>query len=385
MNYSIKDGNIEFRCAQYSGSLPFSISLAAIGKSGLNDNDAVLVFLRSPYYRAAIDRFGVVLEHDGKRSSFGYLFPVSLLDKANEQEYGGMKEWQQDMLYIGFRKLLDYCHNNNKLFVDGDVVDTLDDIHIGEDVFLFVYDGNVEKDETRIIPALYDKGFYLMNEPYSRTKLYSSSYMKKMIAGGSHHKDITLKVATDSFVNFGFVRDLYVDLMPYIENSAFRYILLYQVIEYLMDLKKNETWFNSMNSFSAKHNNELIHKLMETGKEESLINMVFDGVKRGDAIYHEFVDYAKQLYDGVNKEKAHDSDFPTYMYGVRNILVHNLKEAIDFDAIIDELAERYEKIISMLIMSVKIDECVGRGIFVYDMNLKYKENVRVFSKLFHGK
>lgn len=385
MNYSIKDGNIEFRCARYSGSLPFSISLTAIGKSNLADKDARLIFLRSPYYRAAIDRFGVVLDHDGDRSSFGYLFPVSLLDKANEQEYLGMKEWQQDMLYIGFRKLLDYCHSNNKLFERGVVVETLEDIKIEEDVFLFIYDANVENDEARIIPALYDKGFYLTEDPYQRTKLYSSSYMKRLIAWDMHHNDLALKEVTESFVKFGFVKELYVKLIPYVENSAFRYILLYQVIEYLMDMKKNETWFNSMNDFSAKHSNELIHNLMETGKEESLINMVFVGVKRSDAIFHEFINYAKQLYDGVNKKREKNDDFPAYMYGVRNILVHNLKEAVAFSSIIDELAERYEKIIGMLIMSVKIDECVGKGVFVYDMNLKYKENLRAFSALFHSK
>lgn len=385
MNYSIKDGNIEFRCAQYSGSLPFSISPEAIGKSRLADDDARMIFLRSPYFKAAIDRFGIYLDQGDKKISFGYLFPVSLLDKANDQEYAGMKEWQQDMLYIGYRKLLDYCHNNNKLFKEGIVIETLDDIKIKEDVFLFVYDGNVEKDEARIIPAMYDKGFYVTEDPYQRTNLYSSLYMKRLIAGDGHHNDLTLKEATKSFFKFGFVKDLYVNLMPYIENSAFRYILLYQVIEYLMDMKKNETWFNSMNNFSAQHSNELIHNLMETGKEESLINMIFVGVKRGDTIFHEFIDYAKQLYDGVNKKREKDDDFPAYMYGVRNILVHNLKEAVAFNPIIDELAERYEKIIGMLIMSVKIDECVGKGVFVYDMNQKYKENVRAFSNLFHGR
>ena len=383
MNYSIEEGNIIFNCAQYRGSLPFSISPKAIGQSQLADEDARLFILRSPYYKAAVDRFGISLDQRGKVTSLGYLFPVSLLDQANDQEYAEMKEWQQDMLYIGYRLLLDYCHENNKLFVNGNVVETLDDIKIGDDVFLLVYDGKVEKDEARIIPALYDKGFYLTGNPFERTRLYRSSYMRRIIDGDVRHKDLILKEATESFVKFGFIKDLYVNLMPYVQNGAFRYILLYQVIEYLMDLKKNETWFDSMNKFSAKHSNELIHRLLDTGKEESLINMVFAGVKRGDNVYLEFISYAKQLYDGVNKDRERNDDFPAYMYGARNVLVHNLKEAIDFKAIIDELAERYEKIICMLIMSVRIDECVGKGVFVYDINQKYKENVKAFSKLFH--
>lgn len=385
MNYSLKDGNIEFSCVQYSGSLPFAISPAAVGKSDLAVDDAGVIYLRSPYFKAAIDRFGIFLKQDGGQESFGYLFPVSLLDKANEQEYENMKEWQQDMMYIGYRKLLDYCSDSdgNRLFDNGNVVETLEELNIGEDVFMLVYDKNVENDETKIIPALYDKGFYVTEDPFGETKLYGSSYMKRMIAGGGHHKDLTLKEATESFVKFGFVKDLYVNLLPYIENNAFRYILLYQVIEYLMDLKKNETWFDSMNTFSAKHSNELIHRLMDTGKEESLISMVFTGIQRGDSIYQEFIDYAKQLYDGVKKDGSKDTDFPAFMYGVRNILVHNLKEAIDFGEIIDELAERYEKIISWMIMNVKIDDCAGKGVFVYDMNQRYAENKRAFSKLFH--
>lgn len=385
MNYSLKEGRIEFSCEQYSGSLSFAIAPAAVGKSGLNDEDAGVIFLRSPYYNAAIDRFGIFLKREDGSHSFGFLFPVSLFDKANEQEYANMKEWQQDMMYIGYRKLLDYCSEggNNRLYDKGNVVETLEELNIGEDVFMLVYDKKVDNDETKIVPALYDKGFYVVSNPYISTKLYSSSYMKRLIAGDRHHKDITLKVATDSFVKFGFVKDLYINLLPYIENNAFRYILLYQVIEYLMDLKKNEIWFDSMNNFSAKHSNELIHRLMDTGKEESLINMVFTGIQRGEGIYQDFIEYAKQLYAGVKKDGSKDADFPAFMYGVRNILVHNLKEAIDFGDIIDELAERYEKIISWIIMNVQIDECAGKGVFVYDMNQRYKENVRAFSKLFH--
>lgn len=383
MKYDIKDGNIEFSCAQYNGTLPFAIKMESIGKSGLTDVDAGAIYLRSPYFKAAVDRFGIFLKRDGSLESFGYLFPVSLLDKANDQEYENIKDWQMDMMYIGYKKLLDFCHENNRLYQEGDVIETLDEIGIGNDVFMLVYDSDVENDESKFVPALYDKGFYVTDDPFGGTKLYNSSYMRRMIAGEGHHKDLTLKEATESFVKFGFVKDLYVNLLPYIENNAFRYILLYQVIEYLMDLKKNETWFDSMNKFSAKHSNELIHKLMETGKEESLINMVFAGVKRGGDIYHEFIDYAKQLYDGVRKEREKDDDFPAYMYGVRNVLVHNLKEAIEYEGIINELAERYERIISALIMNLKIDECIGKGVFVYDMNVKYKENVRAFSKLFH--
>lgn len=383
MNYSLKAGNIEFSCAQYCGSLSFAISPRAIGKSGLDDEDAGVVFLRSPYYNAAINRFGIFLDQGGVKTSFGYLFPVSLLDKANEQEYLSMKEWQQDLMYIGYRKFLDSCNDSNKLYQNGIVIEDLEDINIKEDVFLLVYNKKVENDETKIIPAIYDKGFYVTRNPFESTKLYNSSYMKRIISGDRLHKDLTLKEISDSFVKFGYIKDLFVDLLPYIENSAFRYILLYQVIEYLIDLKKNETWFDSMNTFSAKHSNELIHKMMDVGKEETLINMVFAGVHRGDSVYQEFIDYAKQLYDGVKKERNKDTDFPAYMYGVRNILVHNLKEAIDFGSIINELAERYEKIICSMIMNVKIDECIGKGIFVYDMNLKYKDNVRAFSKLFH--
>lgn len=384
MNYIIKEGNIEFSCEQYSGTLPFSISPVAIGRSGLTDENAGVIFLRSPYFKAAIDRFGVYLDQEGRKSHFGYLFPVSLLDNANEQEYERMKEWQQDMMYIGFKRFLDSCHDGKKLY-DINVVETLEEIGVGEDVFIFIYDRDVEKEQTKFVPALYDKGFYVVKDPFGKEELYSSSFMKRMISADVHHKDLILKEATDSFVKFGFVKDLYVNLLPYIKNSAFRFFLLYQVIEFLIDLKKNETWFNTMATFPAKHNNELVHKLMEAGKEESLINKIFVGVRMGDDIYQDFMQYARLLYDGVDKKWNQDTDFPAFMYGVRNIIVHNLKEAIGFEELLVELSERYEKIIGSLIMSTKIDDCSTRGVYVYDLSRKYIENKREFSKLFHSR
>lgn len=381
MYYLIKDGNIEFSCAHYSGCLPFSISSDAIGKSGLADDDAGVLFLRSPYYMAAVDRFGVKLVLNGEIRSFGYLFPVSLLDKSNEQEYENMKGWQQDMLFIGYKRLLDFCHEGNKLYDKVNVVETLAEINVSEDVFMFIYDKKVEKDQMKFVPALYDKGFYLVKDPCGKEELYSSSFMKKLIMGQDHHEYFLLKEATESFVRFGFIKDLYENLLPYIKNTAFRYILLYQVIEYLMDLKKNETWFDSMATFTNKHCNELIHKLMDVGKEETLINLVFEGVKQGDSIYQEFKDNAIKLFEGVNKEVKTDTNFPAYMYGVRNILVHNLKEAIEYDNIIDELAERYEKIVCSLIMNIKIDECAEKRVFVYDLKQKYSDTLAEFSKI----
>lgn len=65
------------------------------------------------------------------------------------------------------------------------------------------------------------------------------------------------------------------------------------------------------------------------------------------------------------------------------MLVHNSKEAVDDGDIIDELAQRYEKIITEMIMDVKIDDCAVKGVFVYDMDQRYIENKRAFSKLFH--
>lgn len=227
MNYEIKEGDIIFRCAQYTGRFSFSISSGAIGKSGVSDEDLRILYLRSPYYKAAVDRFGVSLAKHGQTKSLGYLFPVSLLDKANEQEYSSMKEWQQDMMYMGYKKLIDYCDAHNLLYVKGNVVETLDELSFGEDVFLFVFDRSIEQNETKLIPALYEKGFYVVSEPVRRDKLYSSSYMKRVILSEQHHKDITLKEVTESFNEFGYLKDLFVDLLPYIENSSFRFFFCF--------------------------------------------------------------------------------------------------------------------------------------------------------------
>lgn len=72
------------------------------------------------------------------------------------------------------------------------------------------------------------------------------------------------------------------------------------------------------------------------------------------------------------------------MYGVRNIIVHNFKTAINNENLVKELSEIFEKAIYELLLSVKITNTDNKSLFVWDQSLSYKENKRLFYALYHG-
>ena len=72
------------------------------------------------------------------------------------------------------------------------------------------------------------------------------------------------------------------------------------------------------------------------------------------------------------------------MYGVRNIIVHNFKTAINNENLVKELSEIFEKAIYELLLSVKITNTDNKALFVWDRSLSYKENKRLFYDLYHG-
>ena len=72
------------------------------------------------------------------------------------------------------------------------------------------------------------------------------------------------------------------------------------------------------------------------------------------------------------------------MYGVRNIIVHNFKTAINNENLVKELSEIFEKAIYELLLSVKITNTDNKALFVWDRSLSYKENKRLFYDLYHS-
>lgn len=146
---------------------------------------------------------------------------------------------------------------------------------------VFVYRiSQISKDDIyKFLPGFYDEGFYHVNklsDVKDESLFYKSSYEDNLIKDDKKRK-INLNKIDYSDDLMKLVRNLYDKWLPYSYGNAFsRYIYLYQVVEYFMEIAFEESLFVHIKDFNNKNinKNDLRKKIATDSEEIAKIGMV---------------------------------------------------------------------------------------------------------------
>lgn len=384
MDY-LKEDNVLI-CKKGAKSLSVNCMIPKIEPPEILPANVGVAYLYSPYFCAASNYFSIKIQKSNNQDEYwGMLYPMVLFDNENSILYNGLKKYQLSMLFSAFCSFVDLALNVGKLKFDTqEDCYNYADFATEESVFVFIYDKTVYADFNMIIGAFYDFGFYFIDNPYATDKFYKSEYQNSIFESQSVSKTLVLRKYSPIFEGFGYLENMYKRLLPRVESPLFRYFILYQVIEYLMEEKKDEVLFDELKSFSGKQKNDIRERIQSCLKEQNLIENLYSGVPHTNGIYADFCDKAKVLFEKVGKELPKAESFISYMYGVRNIIVHNFKSAMENEELVKKLSEMFEKAIYELLVKVNIKKVDNKKIFVMDRLLSYKENKRNFYKVYHN-
>lgn len=380
MKYKQEDGIL--LCTETGQTITVTCKMPQNDHEVIAPENIGIAFFYSPYFQAASKYFSLkvpVGEHQDEY--WGMLYPIAMFDESNTILYGELKCYQQSMLFSAFCKFIDFAVSKGKI----NILDGLEyhyaDFSVSDSYYVCIYDRSVFDNLGKTICSFYDKGFYFVENPYEQIKFYRSLYQETFL--NSPPKSLMLNFPSPIFDGFKYLDSMYNQLLPYVESPFFRYLILYQIVEYLMEVKKNEVLFSNIEGFAMKSKNDIREDLQSSLKDERLIELLYTGIRHNSGIYSDFCDRAKTLFENVGKQLPKQKNYIPYMYGVRNIIVHNFKTAIENEELVKDLSEIFEKIIYELLLSVKIDKVEDKSLFVWSKSLSYKENKRLFYKLYH--
>lgn len=368
-------------------SIRVSCPIPQYGKDDIDDINMIVEYFYSPYYSAAKDFFGIKL---GKENFWGMIYPATLLDESNSELYKDMKGFQHHMLTLGLNdisyKFLSIMGNYDNNFEDTDFISILD-MPLLENLFILVVDKSIYADVDNALPSLFTNGYLYVNSPFDisgvKIDFHHSDYLETILSREKEKKIIKINTVSDTIQNFQFYPILYKEILPLNIPSAFRYILLYQTIEFLMDKKKNEVLIENLEKADIRNRGDLRDSLQKAFKEESLIKKIYEGIKVENGIYFDFNEKAKSLFDKVGKEYTLNDTFCDFMYGVRNVIVHNYREASRYINLIKDLTEIFEIAIEELMIKVEMTDCDNKKIFIINKDESYKDNKHRFYNAYH--
>lgn len=344
-------------------------------------------YFYSPYYDAASRYFTVELSFIEDDARCGIIFPAILLDSNNSELYADMNLFQQHAILFGMYALLDNYAESIESSINKNMVLEFSDIPILDNLYIWVYDQTKLSRIDDVLPSLYSNGFLFIQEPFGgNDRFYISDYISRIKENeDKNKKKIKLDSITDTLADFQYLSVLYREILPLNIPPAYRFLLLYQIIEFLMDKKKNEILIENIASYKTRNRGDLRETIASTLKEDLLIDKIFDKIGESKPFHIDFISESKLFLRNIGKAPLKDEHFYNCMYGVRNVLVHNYKEAVKYPDQIKLLAECFELAIIDLVNQVNIKNDDSKLLFVVDKSQKYKENVHRLSKIFHEK
>lgn len=337
-------------------------------------SDFGIVFFYSPYYTAEDNNMEVRLKGG---TTIGWLVTISYLQEKDENLIAAHKPWLNNFAQIGICLLTKHIVENECGFID-DQECILSDVDLPPcHLFVFRRSQINESDLPLLLSEFYDNGFYHIDklmEVGNESLFYKSSYQSNIVIG---NPCTTISLSKCEFADslVPLLNNLYNKWLPFAYINPFgRYIYLYQIVEYFMDIAFEESLCKHINDFNNRSisKNDLRNQIGSDSKEESKIGMVFEGMPASSPIIVDFKQNVDVFLDRVGIEFQENS-IGKYVYKVRNVLVHNMRIAIEHEVELNNVVECFEKLIALRLRK-GMSGLHDKHMVVCDVSEKYKKN-----------
>lgn len=349
--------------------------------SGANLKEYGVLFMLSPYYTAELDYKEVFVS--GNKSTVGWIMPLSLLEEKDASVIKDSPKFLRRFADIAIKKLISWYiknHGMSDVKTDECVLSAM--YNSGLSIFIYRLSMLPLSEISAYYPALYDNGYYYVDNPISTVDdWYVSDHMNRV--ADEKRKDgihmVTLRRI--KYLNYGmdYIHVLYKSILPSSHDIFQRFIVLYQVMEILM-VEEFECDVFKINVDYAKGaitKNDLRKCLQESTAEDSKINRALDGVSE-DELMKEFKDDVVNLFGQIGRDYNKCHTYADFVYQMRNTIVHNLRELVSYENVVRDIVELYEKNVFHILCNHTIKEDVRNMLFYADMTISKKANVRRF-------
>ena len=320
--------SLEYRLPIPSDANKFSIEDYA--------NQYEVNLLINPYLSNGADIF--CLKHKDFKRTVGIIFPVSNLDEDSDIQ--NVKQY--DYFFVAFYTLL------KRLRWDS----------IKEDCFSDNFEKNIcacvfnkrqaeEKRPLHLCMHTLRKYGYSYFEDNNNVEV-PTGYDKTKCRPG---KNIMVNYEVPKLYHNDMVKTLLEEL-PKASNIVHRFVLLYQVIELLMDVTLTDRINQQYDKFrnNSIPNNDFLHSIQEKMSEKSRINDIFElcHIKATNECVN-FKNSCKILFHSINYQVDENADSAELFYNFRNKLTHQYRDLMKHQSDLAHVVQDFESLIMLII------------------------------------
>ena len=312
----------------------------------------------NPYLNAENDLFKI--NYLGK--SIGLIIPNSALEDDLENLDEDFDEYTQAYKFYCAKVIIENFDFNN--FKENETLNLSNFIN-KDSIYFIICNRLIDEAGFNLedcLPSLAIKGYYLFPENTIPNVLSFVSVQNHDLDALIQAKFLTTRNDQSIHIQKSnlvieqnqLLRLLYKKLLVENNNPLFRFLILYQVIEFLLEEKVREGINIIYEQKEDLNNYDFFQKMYEINNTRSIINSLFNKVVFEDKneITNSLKDFILQTSPEYTKQSTGDC-----LYDIRNLLFHDFKRIIDIDngAVIG-LIIQCEILIHHLINSIPISK-----------------------------
>lgn len=286
-----------------------------------------------------------------ENETVGYLLPLISLE-SNAHVYANDRYFLR-YSYIAIHEILKRC-DVSSVMKKIDVNQTsfkLSDFFNDEMVICIIYKNMLDiGDFSKIAPVMFKNGFIRANSKKPNELQYK-------VKSNDDSVKITLYQVNPIIVEAPLIDKILHEQFPYEKNIAFKFFILYQVIELLMERVYNYFQSKIINELLIHRENihkskEILSEIQDVSSEKrrlkSLFSTFITTFDNKNELKNACFGLTQRLIDNNTKE---GKDFVDYFYPIRNYIVHNYRsfpdnELDNLDTILDYFIDALPSILS---------------------------------------
>lgn len=308
----------------------------------LNPTDFDVQLLIHPFLNNESNIFALESNIKAQRETVGYLFPAAVLDSNN---FEAKRSSDNNYLFVAYKVLLERLHNINEsvnslgaCFEENVCVCVLNLRTIGKDQELWHCIHSLRK---------YGYSYFIENNNYKTIEGYTINSYKELVSGEKIHIDFNIPLMYSDPIIDEIIRTL-----PNADNLVYRFMLLYQIIEFLISKRISKSINDAIETYqsaSSCSENDFLETVNNVQRERSIINGIIENCGIASLnCYKEFNIYCKHLYDlvGIVSQKTDENNL---FYSFRNQMIHSFRHLSGFKEELANTVFYYEQIVLTIV------------------------------------
>lgn len=348
-NVSFDNKSNSFRCISETSEVEYSFNYYPSTEhlwKDIREEDFNVDLLINPY----LNRESNIYSLESNSERVGYIFPIAVLDSSEDlEDYGCIYNY----IFIAYKILL------KRLPIITNSTDFTENFEDNVIVCIFNLRHTPDNPLSKCIHSLRKLGYSYFedNNHYKAITHYDSNFFID-----SHKGKIRVDFRIPKLYGKPIV-DYLLREYSKVSNTTHRFVILYQIIEFLMDDIAEFKISETINKYKLRQipQHDLFNNFKELSYEKKKLKSIFSLCKISDSDFDSFKSNYTILCNCIGYYPANKDDRAEYFYSFRNQMTHSYREIHGHEKELDKTVQAFELLVLTIVERYELDNNVNVG------------------------